>query len=132
VSALQAFTLFFALTVIALGCAVANGFRARRTAHVASVASAFLLLGVTIYFALELGEEYDLESAGVITPIHLTLAKVTTAAYLLPVAAGLRTIYKPATRALHRRLAFVALLLTVITAITGTIMILMAEPRAPH
>ncbi len=130
-SVLQAFTLYFALTVLALGGAVATGYQARRRWHIACVASAFVLLGVTIYYALALGELYDLESAGVITPIHLTLAKVTTAAYLLPVAAGLRTVYKPAARSLHRRLAFVALVLTVITAITGTIMILLAAPREP-
>lgn len=130
-SVLQTFTLFFALTLAALAAAVVTGFKARRRWHITSVASAVVTLGATIYFALELGKLYDLESAGVITPIHLTLAKVTTAALLLPVAAGVRTIYRPASRALHRRLAFVALSLTVVTAITGAIMIMMSEPRAP-
>jgi hypothetical protein len=131
VSVLQTFTLFFVLTLAALGAAVVTGFKARRNLHITSVASAVLLLGATIYFALELGKIYDLESAGVITPIHLTLAKVTTAAYLLPVVAGLRTIYRPASRSLHRRLAYLALTMTVITAITGTIMIWMSTPREP-
>lgn len=129
-SVLGAFTLCFVLTLAALASAVVAGFRARRAWHVTSVVCVLLALGVTIYFALQLGKIYDLASAGVITPIHLTLAKVTTAAYLLPIAAGLRTIYKPSSRALHRRLAYLALTLTVITAITGTIMILLAEPRA--
>ncbi len=128
-SVLQTFTLFFVLTLVALGAAVFTGFKARRRWHIASVVSAVVMLGVTIYFALELGKLYDLESAGVITPIHLTLAKITTAAFLLPIAAGVRTIYKPTARALHRRLAYVALLMTVVTAITGAIMILMSAPR---
>ncbi len=130
-SVLQTFTLFFVLTLAGLCAAVATGFKARRRWHIASVVSVVAMLGATIYYALELGKIYDLESAGVITPIHLTLAKITTAAYLLPIVAGLRTIYRPASRALHRRLAYFALTLTVITAITGTMMIWMSTPREP-
>jgi hypothetical protein len=129
VSVLQTFTLFFVLTVAALGAAVFTGFKARRRWHIASVVGVVAMLGATIYFALEVGKIYDLESAGVITPIHLTLAKITTAAYLLPIIAGLRTIYRPASRALHRRLAYVALTMTVLSAITGAVMILMSAPR---
>ena len=39
-------------------------------------------LAITIYWAEQLGEEYDLETAGVITPIHLWMAKFTVAAWL--------------------------------------------------
>ena len=130
-SVTQSFVLCFIATLLALGSAVVTGFKARRRWHVASVISAVVMLAATIYFALGLGELYDLESAGVITPIHLTLAKITTALYLLPIAAGVRTIYAPASRKLHRRLAYVALSMTVVTAITGTLMILMSTPREP-
>lgn len=130
-SVIQAFVLFFVSTLVALGCAVVTGFKAKRRWHVASVTTVVVMLAVTIYFALKLGDLYDLESAGVITPIHLTLAKITTAAYLLPIAAGVRTIYAPSSRKLHRRLAYLVLTMTVVTAITGTMMILMATPRGP-
>jgi hypothetical protein len=69
-----------------------------------------------------------LESAGIITPIHLTLAKIATASLLLPAASGARTIFVPKTRSLHRKLAFTAIALIVASAITGTIMILLAKP----
>ena len=57
-----------------------------------------------------------------------SMAKVTTALYLLPIVTGITTIYRPATRRWHRRVAFLVLAMTVLTAITGTTMILMATP----
>jgi hypothetical protein len=58
----------------------------------------------------------------------LTLAKIATASLILPAASGVRTILVPSTRRLHRKLAFTALALIVATAITGTIMMLLAKP----
>jgi hypothetical protein len=113
-----------------LGAAVATGLRAKRRWHLASVGGAVASLGVTIVFALEVGELYDLESAGLITPIHLTLARVTTVCYLLPAASGAWTIRDPRRRSLHRRLAYFVLAMTVVTAITGTWMLLAATPIA--
>ena len=128
-TALAGFVAFFLLTLVFLGCAVATGLKARRRRHLASVAGAVLSLGVTIVWALRVGELYDLASAGAITPIHLTLARVTTVAYLLPAATGLWTIRDPSKRKLHGKLAWIVLGLTVLTAITGTIMLLRADER---
>ena len=122
------FVVFLALTLAGLGCAVATGLRARRRLHLSSVAASLACLAATIYYAKALGKHFDLESAGAITPIHLTLAKVTTALYLLPIATGITTIFRPRTRSWHRRVAFLVLAMTVITAITGTAMILMSKP----
>ena len=125
------FFAFLALTLVFLGCAVATGLKARRVRHLLSVAGAVVSLAVTIWWALELGEHYDLEAAGAITPIHLMLARVTTLCYLLPAATGLWTIRDPSKRKLHGRLAWIVLGLTVLTAITGTIMLLRAERIVP-
>lgn len=117
-----------ALTLVFLGCAVVTGYKAKRKWHLSSVAGAVLMLAATIYYALELGELYDLESAGIITPIHLTMAKVNTAAYLLPVVTGIRTLKNPKGRKLHGRVAWAVLILTVFTAVTGGLMLLWAAP----
>jgi hypothetical protein len=122
-SALAGFALCLAATIVFLGCAVATGLKARRRLHLTSVACAVAMLAASIYYALKVGHVYDIHAAGVITPIHLVLARITTACYLLPVASGLRTIYVPKTRRLHRKLAFLVLGMTVLTAITGTIML---------
>jgi hypothetical protein len=122
-SALAGFSLCLVATIAFLGCAVVTGFKARRRWHLTSVACAVVMLAASIYYALKVGHVYDIHAAGAITPIHLTLARVTTACYLLPVATGLRTIFVPKTRPLHRKVAFLVLSMTVLTAITGTIML---------
>ena len=123
----RGFAVFLALTLVLLALVVATGLRAKRRWHIPFVACAVASLGLTIWYADQVGKLYDLESAGAITPIHLTLAKITTAAYLLPIASGLRTIFRPANRRLHRKLAFLVLGMTVLTAITGTWMMLAAK-----
>ena len=122
------FVVFLALTLGGLGCTVVTGLRARRRLHIPSVVFSIACLAVTIVYAKKLGDQFDLKSAGWITPFHLTLAKVTTALYLVPIATGIATIFRPATRRWHRRFAFLVLALTVATAITGTAMILLADP----
>ena len=129
-SDLGGFVAFLAATLAFLAAAVSTGLRAKRRWHLASVAGAVLSLALSIYFALRVGRHYDLAAAGFITPLHKTLAMVATASYLLPVASGLRTIVHPPTRKLHRKIAFLVLSLTVLTAITGTWMLL-AAPRRP-
>lgn len=124
------FLVFLSVTLVLLASAVWTGFARRRRLHLALVVAAVAALGVTIYYAEQLGELYDLESAGAITPIHLALAKFTTFAYLLPIASGIRVWFRPGGRTLHRTLAFLVLGLTVITAATGTAMVLMSEPKA--
>jgi hypothetical protein len=121
------FLVFFALTLVLLAAVAVSGLMARRKVHIPCVVLMLAALGFTIHYAYELGKIYDLKSAGIITPIHLTLAKLTTAAFLAPIATGIRTIFVPSTRKLHRKLAFTVLAMTVLCAITGTIMILRAQ-----
>ena len=61
-----------------VGAALTGRFR-RIRAHVLMVVGSLASLSVAIYYALSVGEVYDLEAAGVITPIHLGLARLTTA-----------------------------------------------------
>ena len=86
------------------------------------MAFALVSIGTTIYFAERLGEVYDVQTAGAITPIHLTLAKVTTLAYLLPVVTGVLTWRNISWKPLHAKFAYTVLALTVLTAVTGTIL----------
>ena len=120
------FALFLVLTVIALVAVVVTGLRARVKLHIGLVATTLVLLALTIYFAEQLGELYDLRAAGAITPIHLTLAKITTLAYLLPVASGVMTLRNRAHRRLHFRLAMLVLALTLATTVTGATMLWMS------
>lgn len=122
------FVAFFALTLAGLAATVATGIKARVRVHIACVACTVALLGITIYFAEKLGERYDLESAGAITPVHLALAKIATASYLLPVATGVATLRNRRWRKLHLSLAILTLILTVGAAGTGTAMLLLSDP----
>jgi hypothetical protein len=125
---IASFALAFGVTLIALGVVVWSGLRARRGVHVPAVGFALAALGATIFCAYRLGHTLDLESAGIITPIHLTLARAATIALLVPVVLGIRTLFVPATRAWHARAAWFALALVVAAAITGVIML----SRATH
>jgi len=127
---LHGFPTFLGLTLVLLAGVVATGKRAKRKLHIPLVCLTVVSLGVTIYWAERLGELYDLEAAGWIYPFHLTVAKIATASYLFPVFTGLRTLKHPATRAIHGRVAFIVLGLTVLTAVTGTWMLL-ASDRLP-
>jgi len=130
-SAFTGFPLFLFLTLGFLAGAVSTGLRAKRRVHLVCVGCALTCLGITIHYALGVGKHYDLTAAGWITPVHMWMAKVATASYLLPIVSGVRTIYHPPTRKLHRKIAFLVLSLTVATAITGTWMLLAAK-RLPN
>jgi hypothetical protein len=121
------FVLFLVLTVALLGAVVWSGLRARRRLHLACVALTLAALATTIVFAERMGAHYDLASAGAITSVHLALAKLTTLAYLAPLATGVLTLRNSRWRRSHRIAAFCVLGLTVATAVTGTWMILAAE-----
>lgn len=127
-SATAGFLVSLGATLACLCVAVLTGRAARRRLHVLSVAGAVACLATTIWYALAVGEIYDLATAGTITPVHLWLARVTTACYLLPVATGIATVWKPVRRRVHGRLAYFVLAMTVVTAVTGTIMLLLAAP----
>jgi hypothetical protein len=128
VSAGQAFVLSFGVTLLLLGGVVATGLRARRRLHLPLVAASVAALVVTIVCAKRLGEHFDLQSAGWITPFHLGLAKLATASYLLPLVTGILTLRNPRWRPRHRICACVTLALTVAAAVTGIWMIWLAEP----
>ena len=127
-SATAGFLGALALTLVVLGIVVWSGVRARLRVHFPAVACAVVLLLVTIYYAEQLGREYDLEAAGVIKPVHLTLAKLATAAYLAPLATGVMTLRNRRHRRMHLIAALVTLALTVAAAVTGTWMVFAAEP----
>ncbi|MFT4542733.1 MAG: heme A synthase [Planctomycetota bacterium] len=128
---LVGFILFLVVTLAFLGATVATGLKAHRKAHLRYVVGSIVSLGIAVYYAEKLGETLDLESAGKIYPIHLVLAKTAVAAYLLPVISGIRTLRNPAGKTLHRRIAFLVLGLTVLTAITGVWMVIACEPLEP-
>ena len=121
------FVFFLVLTVGLLGVVVWTGLRARRRLHLLCVATTLAALGLTIYFAERMGKHYDLSTAGWITPVHLALAKGTTLLYLAPLTTGVLTLRNAAWRRRHRVCAFVVVGLTVLTAVTGTWMILAAQ-----
>lgn len=120
-----------ALTLVALGVTFWSGHNARLRVHLPAVACSVALLLVTIWYAEQLGREYDLEAAGRIKPVHLTLAKLATAAYLAPLVTGVMTWRNRRWRNVHRIAAFATLLLTVAAAATGTWMVFAAEPLDP-
>jgi hypothetical protein len=122
------FIAFFALTLAGLAATVVTGFKARVRVHIPCVIATVVLLGITIFFAEQLGERYDLESAGAITPVHLALAKIATASYLLPIASGVATLRNRRWRRVHLTLAVITLTLTVGAAGTGTAMLLLSDP----
>lgn len=115
------------VTLACLGVAVVTGYKAKRKVHLTSVLGAVVMLVLTIYYAIELGKLYDLHYDSTITKVHLNVAKVNTAAYLLPALTGIRTLKNPAGRKLHGRVAWAVLLLTVFTAVTGIIMLMRAD-----
>jgi hypothetical protein len=122
------FVAFLLLTVVLLASAVVTGLRAARRAHISIVASAVVAMGLTIYFAERLGETLDIEAAGWVTPVHLWIAKITTVAYLLPIASGVRALRGAAHRRTHRNLAFFVLGLTALTAVSGVAMVWLSDP----
>jgi hypothetical protein len=115
------------LTVGFLGGAAITGFTRRRPLHLTFVALSVAGLGAAIYFALQLGQVYDLEAAGWIAPVHLGLAKVATALYLWPAITGVLTLRDDKWRRSHRIAALTVFALTVLSTVTGAWMLLAAE-----
>lgn len=126
--AFESFFGFLGLTVVLLLGAAWTGHQHKRGAHVALVVLAVAGLGASIYYALQLGKLYDLDAAGWITPFHLTLARVTTVLFLVPIALGILTWRRMSWRRLHGRMGLLVVALTVVTAITGAIMLYLSEP----
>ena len=116
------------VTVVLLAAVLFTGFTAQRKRHIPLVVLYFVALGTTIFFAERMGRELDLEAAGAITTIHLTLAKITTLAWVLPVITGVRTLRHPERKKQHRAIALVLVVMTVVTLVTGLMMVSAAEP----
>ena len=127
-SPLVGFFTALGLTVVFLLSAAWTGHRHKRVAHVILVGLSVLGLGSAIVYALKLGELYDLEAAGWITPVHLNLARVTTAAFLIPITLGFLAWRKARWRAAHARAGWIVILATVTAVVTGAIMLYRAEP----
>jgi hypothetical protein len=122
------FPLFLGATVVLLGAVVWTGLTARVAIHIPLVALTLVSLALAIYFALGLGRLYDLKAAGAITPTHMVIARIATASYLLPIVTGVMTLRSRKHRRLHFWMAMLVIVLTVVTAITGTWMLLLS-PR---
>lgn len=130
ITPMTGFVTFLLLTVVLLLATAWTGKRAMRGIHLPLVACTVAGLATAIYYALALGPLYDLDGAGWIYPVHITLARVATASYLAPLLSGIATIRNGRHRALHGKIAGVVILLTVLAAITGVWMILVAEKVA--
>lgn len=125
---ITAFAAAFLVTLVLLGVVAWSGMRAKRRVHVTAVGLTVASLGVTIWRAYRLGDTLDLDSAGIITPIHLTLARAATLAIVLAIGLGVRTLYAPGTVRRHRAVAWLALSIVVLSAITGVVMVALAQP----
>lgn len=127
---MQEETYFFSallLTVVFLGGAAITGFKRRRSLHLTLVGLSVAGLSASIVLAIKLGEVYNLEAAGWITPVHLGLAKVATFLYVWPAATGVLTLRDEKWRRSHRIAALSVFTLTVLATITGAWMLLAAE-----
>lgn len=118
-------------TVVFLVAVVVTGLRGKITVHIPCVAATLVSLTFAIVFALELGKLYDLPKAGIIFPIHMLIAKVATASYLLPIITGIRTLKSRVHRQWHFRAAMLVLVLTAAASITGTLMLWWAPKILP-
>lgn len=123
---LYSFVIAVSLTALFLVVVVITGLRGKITVHIPCVLATFVSLATAIVFALKLGELYDLPAAGWITPLHLSIAKLATVSFVLPVITGIRTLKSRDHRRAHRIAALVALGLTATALVTGTLMLLRA------
>ena len=109
-----------------LGAAIA-GRSQRIRVHIVFVALSLAGLGTAVYFAIRTGELYDLESAGLITPIHLNIARITSLLYLWPLVTGPLAWGGRIDRRMHRIGAWLVLVMTLVATVTGVAMLWSAE-----
>lgn len=127
-SPIAGFLTFLILTLAGLGGVFWTGLHQQRRRHIPLVFVTVVFLGLAIFYAERLGQGLDLKKAGWIYPVHLALAKTTTVAYLAPILSGFATLRNPGRRGLHGKLAWTVLVLTVLTALTGTWLVLASPP----
>ncbi len=123
------FPLFLVVTVTFLVAGIVTGFKAKIPLHLTCVACALVSLCLAIWFAIQLGPLYDLETAQPITDIHLMIAKLATFSFALPLVTGIATLRKrsPKHRKRHLVCAMIAVVLTVAATVTGAWMLWLAE-----
>ena len=130
----RGFPLFLCATVVLLIGAIVTGLRAKRSMapHLSFVAGAVVSLWLAIYFAVLLGDFYDLEPAEPITSIHMLIAKIATLSFIGPLVTGALTLRKrtPRRKRAHLVCALIAVVLTVAATVTGAWMLYLAERLA--
>ncbi len=114
-------------TVVFLVIVVVTGVRGKITVHIPCVVLTLISLTVAIVFALKLGKLYDLQSTGAIFTVHMAVAKLAAASYVLPIITGIRTLKARAHHRLHFWAAMLVLVLTAAASITGTLMLYWAQ-----
>jgi hypothetical protein len=131
-TSLSEFILAFLLTVVALVGVMWTGWhwrtKKRRRLHLSLVATTLGLLLWAIVVALELGEGYDLDSAGTIYPVHMAIARIATLSLAAPLVTGVITIRTGKLHRNHRNAALFSFCLVLLSAITGVWMVLAATP----
>jgi hypothetical protein len=110
-------------TVGLLVLAAITGRRRRIALHLCFVTLSLASLAAAIAAALRVGERWDLASAGVITPIHLNLARLATFSYLWPLVTGVLVLMGRLRPRWHHIGAWLAFGLTVAATITGAWML---------
>ena len=127
---LTKFVAAFGLTLVALLGVMWSGWtwrqKPKRRLHLFLVGITVAFLVVTIALALELGESYDLDAAGWITPIHMSLARAATASLLLPVVTGVQVLRTGRVGRAHRAAALTSFTLIALAAATGFWMVYQA------
>ena len=114
------FLTFLLLTLAGLGVVFWTGLHKQRRRHIPLVFVTLVFLGLAIFYAERLGQTLAIDKDGWIWRVHMFFAYTTTAAYLAPVLSGFAVLRNPARRGLHGKLAWTVLVLTVLTAGTGT------------
>jgi hypothetical protein len=114
-------------TVVFLTVVVVTGLRGRITVHIPCVLATLVSLVIAIVYALELGKIYDLPGTGAIFTVHMAVAKLAAASYVLPVITGIRTLKSRVHRRTHFRAAMFVLAMTAAASITGTWMLVAAQ-----
>jgi hypothetical protein len=121
------FFISVAIAVVLLGGVLWSGRASRRRLHIALVGLMLVALVVAVVFVERLGASYDIEAAGWITPVHMSLAHGTVIVLLLQVVLGLVTTRRPRLRRWHGRFAIFAVATMVLATVTGLWMLLAAE-----
>lgn len=123
------FYLSFALTLGVVAVAAVLGRLARRRPHVATATVAGVLLAYTVYLAEMLGTVVIIPRRLLV--VHLVFANLAALAFIVVVVSGVRLFRsdQSARRRWHRGAVIAFIALTVLSAGTGTHMLMNATAR---